>query len=112
MPLRACLVALATLLLLIGTDFLPRFVPPGTTYRVAQTQHRIDLRTRPMHPGAFQARFDNEFVTTLDTATADGPAVRLKLRILHHCRAFFQVGQRFSEFQLFGMGVHLGLQFR
>ena len=57
----------------------------------------------PTHATAFQACFDDEFVSTFNCATPDGPPRRLKAGIVHLSQPFVQIGQRLLH--LFTVGV-------
>src|SRR2546423_5613643 len=58
------------------------FLPAVIADTSAQSQHRIDLSAFPMHTWPFESVLDDAGVGTLDTSTANGPAVLLKARIV------------------------------
>ena len=71
--------------------------PPVTAYNVPQAQHRIHAGPRPVHPPAFQPRFNHQLVGALHGPAADGPALSLKDWVLHLGCPLFQLSQTAAQ---------------
>ena len=71
----------------------PSLIPAITTDDIAQRQHRIDMRPRPVHATALQPRLDDQFIATFNGAVTNRPAGRQERRVLHMGDALLQVGQ-------------------
>jgi hypothetical protein len=87
----------------MGRDLRPFLLPAVTAQDIANSDHRVDMRSGPMHPGAFQPSFDDQLVATFDDPAANRPALRAKLGILQLGLAFFQVSQVGGDFGRLGM---------
>ena len=74
-------------------DLRPRLIPAITADDIAQRQHRIDMRPRPVHTAAFQTRLNHQFIAAFNGAVANRPAGRQKRRVLQLGGALLQVGQ-------------------
>lgn len=73
-------------------DLGPSFVPAIIADDIAQRQHRIDMRSGPVHPAPFQACFHDQFIGALHGAIANRPTRRQEGRILHLRYALVQIG--------------------
>ena len=74
--------ALVGLLAQTSFDGGPVLLPTTGAEDIAQGQHGIDMLLCPVHACPFQAYVDDQFVAALHHATADGPTLSLKERIL------------------------------
>ena len=91
----ALLLLFAPLLMQTLVDEGPGRVPIIGARRRAQGDQGIDVARCPVHPRPFHPGFDDEFVATLDHATADRITRRLKLGIANLRAAPVQVGKVF-----------------
>ena len=82
------LAALGSLVAYLGFNSRPFLLPAIASQDIAEGQHRIDVFIGPMHPRPFQAGFHLQFIAAFNDSTPDGPALRLKERVLHLGLAF------------------------
>ena len=97
---EAALLPLAQALL---ACLLPSWFPLIGTDSGAQRQHWIDMRGLPAHASPFESCLDDPIVGAFNTATANGPAQRLIVWILHLLFTLAQVGELLVDISDVGM---------
>ena len=96
--LTSLALALGRLIVRLGDNGRPGFGPTIIAGDIAQSQHRVDMRTCPVHAGTLQAGLDDQLVATLDGAAADRQALRQVIGVLDLLLPLLQIGQGAGQY--------------